>query len=157
MDLVIVLIFCHLKRDLELNQICRSVSLFSLPKERIRYQRKKRPFSRHGLILQDENASIYSYRQMYLNRKESKQLFVRFRLEEPIQQQLTEVGSAMQPTGSQLFNTLMKLHNLVTQAWTEEIILLVTVRDRLHKFSPAEVPSCSEDKAVFTHRLHRSG
>lgn len=87
MDLVIVLIFCHLKRDLELNQISRSVSLFTLPKERIRYQRKKRLISRHGLTLQDENASIYSYRQMYLNRTESKQLFIRFCLEELIQRQ----------------------------------------------------------------------
>lgn len=87
MDLAIVLIFCLLKRDLELNQFCRSVSLFTLPKERIRYRRKKRPFSRHGFALQDENPSIYSYPHRYLNRKESKQLSVRFCLEELIQQQ----------------------------------------------------------------------
>lgn len=87
MDLVIVLIFCHLKRDQELNQICRSVSLFTLPKERIRYQRKKRPFSEHGFALQDENPSIYSHPYTHLNGKESKQLSARFCLQELIQQQ----------------------------------------------------------------------
>lgn len=76
MDLVIVLIFCHLKRTWGLIRSVEVSHYLLCQRKGLDIRERKGPSAGMGLLCRMKIYSIYSYLHMCLNRKESKQLSV---------------------------------------------------------------------------------